>query len=385
MKQYPQINTPADVDIVDYYLAQLEGVHYLGLAERIHPAGKDMKPVFDAVDAVEMWTDRCTAIATLQNALGIERKDPDGVKNCLILPGSETLKVLFDYGDMAEKLLAAASSPKNPMNFIHNGMFDKVEFQTAFSDEFSKNPRYHTGAIPSLLQLLGMMERDTTIMDIRWMAYMLATAFWETTSPQKVTVAVYDKKGKPKLDAKGQAVTKTEKRWAMTMAPVEEVGHGEGRLYSKPVKVKKLENGNVRVTDQQGRQVIVLTTGTRRNQPGIVQYAKDDGAEFVYYGRGYAQLTWWYNYADAGFLVGRGLDFLLNPELVLQPEIAYKVMSISMRTGACFANGKRFIWYFNGATTDYINARRMVNSTDKANEIAEIAKGMERALRRAKR
>ena len=39
-----------------------------------------------------------------------------------------------------------------------------------------------------------------------------------------------------------------------------------------------------------------------------------------YYGRGYIQLSWCYNYRDAGRGLGRGDELLNNPDLVAQDE-----------------------------------------------------------------
>ena len=78
--------------------------------------------------------------------------------------------------------------------------------------------------------------------------------------------------------------------------------------------------------------------------------------------------------------LGRGLDFLFNPEMVMEPDSAYKIMAIGMREGIIFANNHRLIDYFNGGHTDYLHARRMVNGMDHAVEIAAIAKAIEVCL-----
>jgi hypothetical protein len=50
-----------------------------------------------------------------------------------------------------------------------------------------------------------------------------------------------------------------------------------------------------------------------------------------FFGRGYAQLTWEGNYRKFGKLLG--LDLVKNPDLVLLPEVGYKVLAIGCVQG----------------------------------------------------
>jgi len=109
-------------------------------------------------------------------------------------------------------------------------------------------------------------------------------------------------------------------------------------------------------------------------------YASDDGEELYYFGRGYVQLTWWNNYLDTGVLLGLGLDLLLDPDSVDDPEIAYKIISTGMRTGKGFANGRKFSQFFHGDHTDYVHARSMVNGKSHQHEIGAIAQKFENVL-----
>lgn len=274
--------------------------------------------------------------------------------------------------------------------------FDRIKLREGFLTQFGNSQRFDSTAIPPLEQLVGFMEADSSIADIRWMAYMLATAYWETTSLKKETVPTLDKKGQPLRDKKGQPLVHSRQRWAITMAPVEEVGHGAGRNYFLPVKVKALPGGEARVTEQDGDQFTVsakglhtaISKGARMGaaatQKAVKTYADDDGTELSYFGRGYVQLTWWSNYARASAQLGLGLQLLLDPAQVLQPAIAYQLMAHGMRTGEGFANGRKFSNYFNGAKTDYVKARAMVNGSDHAADIAAIARQFEIILLAAK-
>ena len=98
-----------------------------------------------------------------------------------------------------------------------------------------------------------------------------------------------------------------------------------------------------------------------------------DGDGFKYRGRGYVQITGRANYSKAGDWLK--LDLLGNPDLALQPTIAAQILV----RGCCkgWFTGKKLSDYLPG---DYINARRVVNGTDKADLIAGYARGFEAAL-----
>jgi hypothetical protein len=279
-------------------------------------------------------------------------------------------------------------------NYSTPSSFDKKTFLEEFSKQFKGNPRFGGPAAENVLAMLRRIERDPDITDVREIAYLLATTAWETTVLQTVERPATNKKtGKPIPDKNKQPIKVKMRKWVAAMAPVDEVGHGKGRQYHEPVKVKKMPDGTVRVTEQDGDQFIIKMDGSFRRLkkgaemgstdggPVSAVYEADDGDEQVYFGRGYVQLTWWSNYARAGVELGMGLDLLLDPEKVKSPEVAYKIMSYGMRTGKIFANGHSFKKYFKPKTTDYVGARHMVNGKDHAKDIAEIANKFEAVLR----
>jgi putative chitinase len=89
-----------------------------------------------------------------------------------------------------------------------------------------------------------------------------------------------------------------------------------------------------------------------------------------YYGRGFCQLTWDYNYKKFGKLLN--LPLLEQPDLVLDPAIGAKILVLGMRDGL-FSNhslGK----YFTYVSTDWVGARKIVNGTFKADIVAGHAR-----------
>lgn len=140
--------------------------------------------------------------------------------------------------------------------------------------------------------------------DLRWLAYMLATVYHETSH---------------------------------TMQPVSEDGRGKGRKYGEPVG----------------------------------EY------NHIYYGRGYCQLTWDYNYLRFSKLIG--VDIYQFPEKACEPDTAVKILFIGMIRGAF--TGKSLAEYFNDdKPSDWVGARRIVNGLDRAYMIGNLATKFHYAL-----
>jgi len=111
----------------------------------------------------------------------------------------------------------------------------------------------------------------------------------------------------------------------------------------------------------------------------IAEYGKGKGRKYgvptgpfnnVYYGRGYVQLTWLRNYIAASDYFGE--DYVKYPDRVMREHDAAQIMLWGMRTGAF--TGRKLSDYFTATKTDWINARRIINGTDKAVYIAELSK-----------
>jgi len=92
---------------------------------------------------------------------------------------------------------------------------------------------------------------------------------------------------------------------------------------------------------------------------------------YPWYGRGLVQLTWDYNYQKQDDKLHLKGALMANPDLALDPTLATTILLLGMADGDF--TGKRLGDYFTDDLTDWYNARRIVNGTDKANEIASYA------------
>lgn len=103
---------------------------------------------------------------------------------------------------------------------------------------------------------------------------------------------------------------------------------------------------------------------------------KGDGVRFA--GRGLVQLTGRRNYSAASEYLG--VDLVADPDLALDPDIAARVLIWGMETGAF--TGKSLATYVSdrGTPAEWIQARRIVNGTDKAQLIAGYAERFRDAL-----
>lgn len=103
---------------------------------------------------------------------------------------------------------------------------------------------------------------------------------------------------------------------------------------------------------------------------------------YPWYGRGFVQLTWQKNYARADEELGLAGALLADPDMALQPDIAAKICVFGMEHG--WFTDKRLGDYLpmsgQGGFDAYVEARRIINGTDKASVIAKEAQQFESAL-----
>jgi hypothetical protein len=161
------------------------------------------------------------------------------------------------------------------------------------------------------------------VTDLRQIAYILATAYHESYNPK-------------------DPLTR--------LTPLEEIGKGAGRDYGK-----KLKYGN----------------GPGKRVP----YTSPDK---IYYGRGFTQNTWYEIYENLTKANPFNWDFLNHPELLLSITQSAWATVYAMRKG--LYTGRKLSDYINDQKTDFINARRIINGTDKAELIAGYASKFLQAL-----
>ena len=100
-------------------------------------------------------------------------------------------------------------------------------------------------------------------------------------------------------------------------------------------------------------------------------------AYYPYVGMGYVQLTWLANYQKASKKLG--VDFVKNPRLLLKAEYAAPILVIGSRDG--WFTGKKLADYITLSRSDFTGARKIINGTDRAKAIAELAIGYDALLK----
>ena len=194
--------------------------------------------------------------------------------------------------------------------------FDDKKLSEVYTEMFPAPPQ-RPSAITGAGKLVRTFGDDPDITDLRWAAYMLATVKHEC---------------------------------ANTWAPIVERG---AREY-----FDKYEAGT--------------PIGARlgNTQPG-------DG--YQYRGRGFVQITGRNNYKKLGQLLNLGDRLVKQPELALDFDIAYKIMSYGMRHGTF--TGRKLESFIHSTECDYLHARRIINGLDRAESIQGYAKKLEIVLR----
>lgn len=154
--------------------------------------------------------------------------------------------------------------------------------------------------------------------DVRWLAYMLATALHET---------------------------------AQAMQPVLETRQpSEGANPSVDQAIRRLENSWAA-----GRMPWVKTPYWRKNAAGL-----------SYLGRGLPQLTGIENYRKMSPICG--VDLVSHPDQALEPDVAVTIMFEGMIRGSY--TGHRLGEYFSASAGDPISARRIINALQLAGTVA---------------
>ena len=137
---------------------------------------------------------------------------------------------------------------------------------------------------------------------------------------------------------------------AGTFSAIEEYGKGSQYKYGKVFTGK---NG--------------LKFGVANSKGDPYSYSK---YPHLYYGRGLVQLTWFDNYKKYSEILGQ--DILNKPELACDIRIATDIMLHGMLNGG-FTGMSLSKSIKNPSLSDYIQARKIINGSDKAELIANYA------------
>jgi putative chitinase len=199
-------------------------------------------------------------------------------------------------------------------------------------DYYSFVSRY--GAVPPAFRaLFTQFEVDSAAWSREEFAYLLATVKHET---------------------------------AGTFQPIEE-------YFPKPPQPAPGEDPNV------ARQRFIVNYFDRRyeQEPQRTQLGNlQHGDGYRFRGRGYAQVTGRRNYALFSPLVS--VDLIVNPDLALKVDVAYRILTIGSRQG--LFTGRKLGDYISANRNDFVNARRVINGVDHAQDIADEANRFYRFL-----
>lgn len=217
--------------------------------------------------------------------------------------------------------------------------FNVEQFLLAYRENFSEYlPRSAAAWEANFRTFCGWVAGDAAINDSRWEAYLFATAVHE-----------------------GRALAD---EWKMTWNPVSET-NGPNLSYGGPKKVVDWDGTALDATGQR------IAAGGNPNGQSITRN---------FYGRGYVQITHMDNYRSMDEALTQNNLFVTNPDRAIsEPNLSYRILSYGLRNGSFrgsnkarvagqgYVGGHKLADYLNGTTTDYLNARRIVNGDTATN------------------
>jgi putative chitinase len=155
-----------------------------------------------------------------------------------------------------------------------------------------------------------------------------------------------------------------------------------------------LDYAESNLVDDRHLAYVLATTfhETAQTMQPIAEYGKGKGKSYgnpagpygqCYYGRGYVQLTWYDNYVKQDKKLGLNNELVKNADLALDPTIAMQVLFSGMNDGDFTGVGlPKYITCKNVETdtTDFYNARKIVNGLDCAQQIQGYAQKFANAI-----
>lgn len=220
-------------------------------------------------------------------------------------------------------------------------------FRVLYELSSSEDPHFRRQLAPDIVgnlrTVMLRIQNDPALTNLRWIAYMLATALHENRSASR--------------------------GWQAVWTPMPENGglaYG-GHVYFDPVEVRNAAGryigaGGTELPDQADPKERI-----RR----------------AFYGRGFVQITWMENYAKFDKALGLGGTLLADPDRALEFDVAYDIWSLGMRTG--MFTGRRLSEFISGAdVVDYVGARAIVNADRKVTAKDETLNNGELIARHAR-
>jgi peptidoglycan hydrolase-like protein with peptidoglycan-binding domain len=212
--------------------------------------------------------------------------------------------------------------------------------------------------------------------------------------------------GYPIGNIDGQLGPKTRNAWAEFKTDTQQgrpdlVGHNSIQLLEERVKSvlpATVPTGEEHLREVIRQQCVALGIGERNQVAYVLATVKWETAGtfapvreafwlsedwrranlpyFPFYGRGFVQLTWQNNYARYGQLLG--IDLVGRPDLALDATTALFVLVHGFKTGTF--TGRSITDFIDAQRTDFIGARRCINGTDHAADIATLAEAFAAGL-----
>lgn len=187
-----------------------------------------------------------------------------------------------------------------------------------------------------------------------------------TTAPQSAKLSFNFDAGRKELFTKGY-----------TQLQVDSINAIMAECVRQGVKLKTQVAYILATAYHEGNDFDGKSTGKIQALVPIVEKGSDTYLKskpyWPYIGMGFVQLTWLNNYKKFQPLIKQrfGVDIIATPKLLLRVDISAFVLVYGMINGTFTA--RKLSNYIHSGKTDFPEARRVVNGTDRAEHIAGIA------------